>query len=301
MCVCHRPLSQQCFAQCLCFRQGQIAPGIHHGNSRDATGGFAEFLPAHWSQCIRVPDGLTDEAAVLADPFAVSLHAIVRNPPPEDGTVLVHGCGTLGLVAVAILRALFPGVRIFAVARFAHQAELARALGADAIFAHDPPEALIEAVGEALQVGLLRGDRGLPMLNGGVDCIYDTVTSPGTLETGVRTTRSRGRIVCLGVEPPQRFEWTPLYFKEIQVVGSNAFGVEEWRGRRQHAFEWYFEMLADGWSADIARTKVIFWEMFVDFEDYSGTKGSNFEPGYFWVTVDIVSLVRCMALIFLLA
>ena len=234
------------FAQCLCFREGRIAPGIHHGNSRDATGGFAAFLPAHRSQCIRVPDDVSDEAAVLADPFSVSLHAVLRNPPPADGVVLVHGCGTLGLAAIAILRALFPGVRVFAVARFAHQAEFARDLGAECVIDHEPAVALIEAVGQRLQVDLLQGDRGLPMLNGGVDQVYDTVTSPGTLETGVRITRSRGKIVCLGVEPPRRFEWTPLYFKEIQIVGSNAFGVEQWRGRRQHAFDWYFQMLAEG-------------------------------------------------------
>jgi threonine dehydrogenase-like Zn-dependent dehydrogenase len=234
------------FAQCLCFREGGIAPGIHHGNSRDATGGFAPFLPAHRSQCLPIPDGVSDEAAVLADPFSVSLHAVFRNPPPEAGVVLVHGCGTLGLAAIGILRALFPKLRIFAVARFAHQADLARGLGADRIFAHEPALELIEEVAEELGAGLLRSENGLPMLNGGVDRIYDTVTSPGALETGVRITRSRGRIVCLGVEPPRRFEWTPLYFKEIEVVGSNAFGIEQWQGRRQHAFAWYFEMLAEG-------------------------------------------------------
>jgi threonine dehydrogenase-like Zn-dependent dehydrogenase len=88
--------------------------------------------------------------------------------------------------------------------------------------------------------------RGLPMLRGGFDVVYDTVTSPGTLEIGVRVTRSRGRIVALGVEPPRRFEWTPLYFKEILLCGSNAFGMETWQGRRQHAMEWYFEWLREG-------------------------------------------------------
>src|SRR5262249_35739494 len=39
-------------AQCLSFRQGALAPGIHHGNSATAPGGFAPFLPAHESQCI---------------------------------------------------------------------------------------------------------------------------------------------------------------------------------------------------------------------------------------------------------
>jgi threonine dehydrogenase-like Zn-dependent dehydrogenase len=46
-----------------------------------------------------------------------------------------------------------------------------------------------------------------------------------------------------GVEAPRRFEWTPLYFKEIAVIGSNAFGVEQIGERRQHAMEWYFELM----------------------------------------------------------
>jgi threonine dehydrogenase-like Zn-dependent dehydrogenase len=81
------------------------------------------------------------------------------------------------------------------------------------------------------------------MLNGGVDVVYDTVSSPETLEVGVRAARSRGSIVALGVEPPRRFEWTPLYFKEISVIGSNGFGIEELEGRRQHAMQWYFELI----------------------------------------------------------
>ncbi len=81
------------------------------------------------------------------------------------------------------------------------------------------------------------------MLNGGVDIVYDSVGLPETLEVGVRVTRSRGCIAVTGVETPRRFEWTPLYFKEITLVGSNAFGIEEIDGRRQHAMEWYFEFI----------------------------------------------------------
>jgi threonine dehydrogenase-like Zn-dependent dehydrogenase len=62
----------------------------------------------------------------------------------------------------------------------------------------------------------------------------------------VRVARSRGRIVVTGVEAPRRFEWSPLYFKEISLVGSNAFGVEEIDGRRQHAMEWYLEFVESG-------------------------------------------------------
>jgi threonine dehydrogenase-like Zn-dependent dehydrogenase len=234
------------FAQCLNFTRGNIAPGIHHGNSAHATGGFAPRLPAHESQCIPVPDDVSDEAAVLADPFAVSLHAILHHPPSEGGTVLVVGCGTLGLLAIAILRALHPSVRVLAVARFEHQRRLAEQFGAASVLAHEPSGAVIAGVAEALGVEQHVPWRGLPMLNGGVDVVYDTVSSPRTLEIGVRVTRSRGKIVALGVEVPRRFEWTPLYFKELALVGSNAFATEEWQGRRQHAMEWYFEFIRDG-------------------------------------------------------
>ncbi len=233
-------------AQCLNFTRGHIPPGIHHGNSSGASGGFAQLLPAHESQCLPVPDGISDEQAVLADPFSVSLHGILHSPPPAGGTVLVYGVGTLGLSAVAILRALFPDVRVLGVARFAHQRRLAEKLGAAQVLAHEPLRAIIEGVAAAVGTEIYEPWRGLPMLSGGVDVIYDTVTAPETLEVGVRITRARGRIVCLGVEPPRRFEWTPLYFKEISLVGSNAFAIEEWQGRRQHAMEWYFEFLREG-------------------------------------------------------
>jgi threonine dehydrogenase-like Zn-dependent dehydrogenase len=52
--------------------------------------------------------------------------------------------------------------------------------------------------------------------------------------------------VISGVEPPGRFEWTLLYFKELHVIGSNGFGIEEVRGVRKHAFEHYFDWVAAG-------------------------------------------------------
>ncbi len=235
-------------AQCENFTRGVISRGIHHGNSSQATGGFAPLVPAHESQCIPIPDDVSDETAVLADPFSVSLHAVVHHPPPESGTAesgtaLVYGCGTLGLLAVVILRALHPRVRVLAVSRYAHQAELARHFGAHSVLPHAPTRRLVEEIGELLGAEMREAWRGLPMLNGGVDVIYDTVTSPETLEVGVRVAAPRARVVGLGVEPPRRFEWTPLYFKELALVGSNAFGVEQLEGRRQHAMEWYLELV----------------------------------------------------------
>src|SRR5205823_12110124 len=50
-------------SQCWSFTAGSVAPGIHTGTSRDATGGFAELFPAHTSMLFEVPDGMPDEVA----------------------------------------------------------------------------------------------------------------------------------------------------------------------------------------------------------------------------------------------
>lgn len=49
-----------------------------------------------------------------------------------------------------------------------------------------------------------------------------------------------------GVHAPGRWEDSPLYFKELCLVGSNAFGVEEVDGRRKHAIAHYLDLAAAG-------------------------------------------------------
>jgi threonine dehydrogenase-like Zn-dependent dehydrogenase len=235
---------------CWSFTAGDIAKGIHTGTSRDATGGYAELLPAHSSMLFAVPDGLDDERAVLADPFAVSLHSVTRHPPPPGGRVLVWGAGALGASAVAILRALHPDVEVGVVARFDAQADLARLLGAHAVFRPEPEAQMVETLA-AWSGGVLKptmeGLDGIPMCHPGfIDVAYDTIAKPETFEVEVRVLKARGTLVKSGVHPPARWEWSPLYFKEISMVGSNAFGIEEVEGVRRHGIEHYLALAADG-------------------------------------------------------
>jgi len=233
-------------AQCLSFGRGYVERGIHHGNSATATGGFAQKVPAHESQWFSIPDGISNEAAVLADPFSVSFHAILKAPPPPNGTALVYGCGTLGLLAIAILRALYPTVKVFAVARYEHQAKLAEQFGAHKIFKHKPTKAIVDGIAKDLGCELNMPWMGLPMINGGLDCVYDTVSSAETMEVSIRILKTGGALLVIGVEPSRRFEWTPVYFKELRILGSNGFGIEEYQGKRQHGMEWYFDFIKQG-------------------------------------------------------
>jgi threonine dehydrogenase-like Zn-dependent dehydrogenase len=250
------PLCPACergdYSLCWSFTDGRLAPGIHTGNSSDATGGFAELLPAHRSMAIPVPDGVPDEVAVLADPFAVSLHSITRNPPSPGGRALVWGAGALGTSAIAVLRALYPDVDVAAVVRHPAQQDLARELGAHVIDSVLDDEALVVALAEWSGGRLHRPWEGLPITHPGhIDVCYDTIASPKTIELALRVIAERGTISLSGVHAAGRFEWSPWYFKEVRVVGSNAFGIEEVDGVRKHAIEHYLDLVQAG-RVDIA-------------------------------------------------
>ena len=236
---------------CWSFTEGRLSPGIHTGNAKEATGGFAELVPAHSSMVIAVPEGIPDEVAVLADPFAVSLHAVTRTPPPPGGKAVVYGAGALGTTTTGILRALYPDVEVATIARWPGQAAMAEKLGA-AVFAPEPRLELVEGLARWSGGSLRTPWQGLPFCHPGhVDVVYDTVGKPETLEVGIRVLKGRGSLVVTGVGAPGRFEWAPLYFKEIRVVGSNAFGIEDVDGRRQHAIAHYLDLVQQG-RVDIA-------------------------------------------------
>ncbi len=234
-------------AQCERFLDGPLGPGLHVGVAGGVPGAFATRLRAHASQLHPVPEGVTDAAAVLADPFSVSLHAIVRTPPPPGGRALVCGAGSLGTMAVAVLRRLHPDVRVAVLCRYPHQREVALSLGAELAVDHEPRDAALDELASWSCATLRPALSGLPMAYpGGVDVVYDTVASADTLELAVRIATMRGRVVLLGVATPRRFEWTPVYFKELDVRGSSGFGVEEVAGVRRHAMAHYLAACADG-------------------------------------------------------
>jgi threonine dehydrogenase-like Zn-dependent dehydrogenase len=95
--------------------------------------------------------------------------------------------------------------------------------------------------------GVLQDSDGLPMAYpGAIDVVYDTVGKQETFEVGVRVLRARGTLVKAGVHGPTYWEDTPLYFKEISLVGSNAFGFEEVDGERKHGIAHYLDFVAGG-------------------------------------------------------
>ncbi len=245
------PLCSACSAGrypwCRNFRSGGLPVSIHIGNCAAAAGAHAERFAAHASQLFAIPAGVSDEAAVLADPVSVSLRSILLAPPPAGQPVLVYGSGTLAFAVIALVRYLYPAAEVWAATRPGARAALAARLGAHAVLP-SVPDKLVAEVARRVGASPLTPWSKRDWLQDGPAVVYDTIGSVETVETSLRLLTTGGTLVVSGVEPPKRFEWTPLYFKELHVIGSNGFGVEEVAGVAKHAMEHYFDFVAAGFD-----------------------------------------------------
>jgi threonine dehydrogenase-like Zn-dependent dehydrogenase len=230
---------------CRNFRSGDLPVSIHLGNCAAAVGAHAERFGAHVTQLFPIPDEVSDEAAVLADPVSVSLRSILLAPPPDGRPVLVYGSGTLAFAAIALLRHLYPRAEVWAATRTGARAALADRLGASGVLSTAPDE-LVAQVARRVAATPLRPWSKRDWLQDGPAVVYDTIGSTETVETSLRLLATGGTLVVSGVEPPKRFEWTPLYFKELRVIGSNGFGVEDVGGVAKHAMEHYLDFVRAG-------------------------------------------------------
>lgn len=205
---------------------GHLAPGLQTGFCGDTGGGWSEGLVAHRSQLHAVPDDLPDERAVLVEPLACAIHTAMRMAPRAGDHVLVVGAGAVGLLTVLALRAFTPAARITVVAKHPLQKDLARAFGATDVV---EPRAALSGVRRATRALRLSPEQGSDYLLGGVGVSVDCVGSRASLDLALRSTSAGGRVVLSGM-PPSGVDLSPVWFRELEVVGSYATGSERVNG-----------------------------------------------------------------------
>ncbi len=250
-----RGVSPQCgrcaegnYGNCENVASGDLAPGIQTGYCRDTGGGWSESLIAHASQLHRVPDELSDEEAVLAEPLACALHAALSVQPPShpatQQTILVMGCGTMGLLTIAALRWIGYTGHVLAVAKHQHQITAALKLGASDIVQHDG--SLYPTLAARLHASLHQPEIGRPTVIGGAELTFDCVGSAASLDAALRFTRARGEVVLVGMPGiPRGVDWTTIWYQELRVRGSYTYGWENWQGRRRKTFDLALDLLRD--------------------------------------------------------
>ncbi|MCZ6816642.1 MAG: alcohol dehydrogenase catalytic domain-containing protein [Planctomycetota bacterium] len=209
-------------------------------------GSWASHFVAHRSQLHAVPDGVSDEAAVLTDPIASAVHAVLRRHPRAGESVLVNGSGLIALGVVAAIRGLLLDNRITIVARHAFQGELASRLGATEVIRHPRGRSAGQRYDDiADRVGGRRipARFGNQILVGGFDVTYDCTGTGAGLTDALKWTRSRGAVVAVGTSGITLLDTTPLWFDEIEIIGANGRQIESVDGRRVHTYDLVFEWI----------------------------------------------------------
>ena len=181
-------------------------------------GGFRERVVATAAQIVPLPDHLTDERAVFAEPLAVALHAAGRAGDLLGQRVLVTGAGPIGvLIAMAARRSGASQVLVTDLA--------------------DEPLAVARRAGatEVLNVADPATAGSLPEF----DVAIEASGAPPALGTCVEHTRRGGRLVLVGLLPPGTVPMlgNRIVTKELEVAGSFRFDDE---------FRWALDALADG-------------------------------------------------------
>jgi len=223
-------------ALCLNVAKGDISPGIQTGFCRDTGGGWSKgTLVVHPSQLHLVPDAVADEAAVAVEPLACAVHAALKAAPGPDDTSLVIGAGSVGLFTVAALRHLTDAGRVICVAKHARQREEALRLGANEIV---HPKETYTALPKMLGTEMHRPELGKPVVMGGADRVYECVGAPGTMEDALRLTKPGGEVTLVGMPATKSsLDLTALWYKEISLSGSYAYGAERYDGQQTNSFQ----------------------------------------------------------------
>jgi len=243
---------------------GHLKAGLQTGYCADTGGGWSDGLVAHATQLHPVPDGLSDESAVMVEPAACAVHAALAAGVTEGSNVVVLGAGTLGLCTIAALRQLtLPGT-LLAGAKHPAQRQLATQLGADLVV--DPGE--VPRAVRRLTRSLTAGAQ----LTGGADVVLDCVGSASSIEAALSVVRPRGRVILVGMPGTVRLDLTALWHREISLTGAYAYGREAAGGERPRTFELAFDLVEHAGLERLVSARYPL-ERFHDAVEHAGAAG----------------------------
>jgi len=177
----------------------------------DVDGCFAELVRVPARCCWAAPAAVADEDLMVTEPLAVVVRAVARAQVRSGETAAVVGAGTLGLLAVQVLRAR--GARVLAVSRSTRRFALARELGAEAT------HAVADGAPDEAARAFSRRE--------GVDCVVETAGTPEAVAHALALVRPGGRVVLTGLpHEPTSVRFFSVVRREVTIAGSMIYQDE---------------------------------------------------------------------------
>jgi threonine 3-dehydrogenase len=186
----------------------------------DQDGAFAEFVKIPASNIWRLDPAIPEHYGAILDPLGNAVHTVLAGPIAGQ-TVLVTGCGPIGLMAIAVAKACGSST-VFATETNEKRRAMAQKMGADVV--------LNPAQGDS--VAQIKSDTG----GTGVDVLLEMSGNPAAIQQGFRALRAGGRASLLGIPT----ESVPLdLVNDVIFKGATVQGIY---GRRM--YETWVQMTA---------------------------------------------------------
>jgi len=179
----------------------------------DRDGCFAEYIAIAAQNAWPNPPDLPVEVAVIQENFGNAVHTAFA-ADLRAKKVLVTGCGPVGLMTIAIARAI--GARaVYATDVRRYRLAFARRMGAD-LALHASEDPVLEQLRDATD-----GE--------GVDVLLEMSGAPSAIDQGFSLLKPGGEVALLGVAPGAfEFDWNHhIVFKAARVLG--IYGRRLWQ------------------------------------------------------------------------
>lgn len=167
-------------------------------------GSFAEYISFPADCAFKLPDDFSYKIGAILEPMGVAVHG-VDVADVAGKTVVVYGCGPIGLMAVGAAKAVGANA-VIAIDIFEAKLAAAQQAGADHVInskSTDPVEAVLQYTGH------------------GVDVVLDYTGNLGAIKSAFSMIHKGGRIVMAGL-PNGSLTLDPsedIIYKEATVIG----------------------------------------------------------------------------------
>src|SRR5271167_1918605 len=186
----------------------------------DQDGAFAEFVKIPASNIWKLDAAIPERYGAILDPLGNAVHTVLAGPIAGQ-TVLVTGCGPIGLMAITVAKACGSST-VFASETNAQRRAMALQMGADVA---------IDPASEDAVARILRETGGT-----GVDALLEMSGNPTAIQQGFAALRAGGRASLLGI-PTENVQLDLV--KDVIFKGATVQGIY---GRRM--YETWVQMTA---------------------------------------------------------
>ena len=178
----------------------------------DQDGAFAEFVKIPASNIWKLDPAIPEHYGAILDPLGNAVHTVLAGPIAGQ-TVLVTGCGPIGLMSIAVAKACGSST-VFATETNENRRAMAKKMGADVVLNPTAEDAVARILAET---------------NGtGVDALLEMSGNPTAIQQGFKALRAGGRASLLGIPT----ESVPLdLVNDVIFKGATVQGIY---GRRMY-------------------------------------------------------------------